>query len=122
MSGDLEMVQRLRHALSRKGGAREVRMFGGLAFMLDGRMVVCASVGGADLLVRVAPERDAEHLQKAGARRAEMGKGRSMGEGWISVDASALVKDEDFGYWMDAALSFHALGSGQKKKRSSATR
>lgn len=88
-------------------------MFGGLAFMVDERMVVCVSGGGSDLLVRVAPERDAELLQKAGAQRAEMGRGRSMGKGWITVDERALAEDKDLQSWMEVSLDFHALGPGK---------
>jgi TfoX/Sxy family transcriptional regulator of competence genes len=112
-----EVAERVRGVLSDRDHVREVRMFGGLAFMVDERMVVCVSRGGA-LLVRVAPERDAEYLKKAGAKRAEMGKGRSMGEGWITVDEEALERDEDLQYWMDASLDFHAQGSGKKGRKS----
>jgi TfoX/Sxy family transcriptional regulator of competence genes len=114
-----EVADRVRGVLSDRDNVREVKMFGGLAFMVDERMVVCVSAGGGALLVRVAPERDAEYLKKAGAERAEMGKGRSMGEGWITIDEEALQKDEDLQYWMDASLAFHAQGSGRKSKKSS---
>ncbi|MGY4719603.1 TfoX/Sxy family protein [Naumannella cuiyingiana] len=114
MPYDAEVAERVRDALADREDVREVKMFGGLAFMVDDRMVVCVSGGGSDLLVRVAPDSDAKHLKKAGAARAEMGKGRSMGAGWITVDKKALAKDLD--YWMDAAMSFHAQGSGDKKK------
>ena len=111
MPYDAEVAERVRAALADRE-VREVRMFGGLAFMVEDRMVVCVSGGGSDLLVRVAPEDDVEHLQKRGAARAEMGKGRSMGEGWITLDKEAFATDEDLAYWMGAALSFHAAGSG----------
>jgi TfoX/Sxy family transcriptional regulator of competence genes len=101
-----EVAARVRSVLSDRDNVREVKMFGGLAFMVDERMVVCVSGGRGALLVRVAPERDAEYLKKVGAERAEMGKGRSMGEGWITIDEEALEKDEDLQYWMDAALAF----------------
>lgn len=116
MAYDTLVADRVRTVLSDRVNVREVNMFGGLAFMVDERMVVCVSGGGSDLLVRVAPERDAEHLEKAGAMRAEMGKGRSMGKGWITVDKDSIEKDEDFQYWIDASMSFHASGSGKKGK------
>ncbi|GAA1657897.1 TfoX/Sxy family protein [Actinoplanes couchii] len=105
MAYDPETAERVRAALTDRQ-VREVKMFGGLAFMVDERMVVCVSAGNADLLVRVSPDDAAEHLAKPGAARAEMGTGRSMGKGWIGVDKTALT--EDFDYWMTAALSFHA--------------
>jgi TfoX/Sxy family transcriptional regulator of competence genes len=117
---DSETAERVRAALADRQ-VREVKMFGGLAFMVDERMVVCVSAGGSDLLVRVSPDSDAQHLEKSGAARAEMGKGRSMGEGWITVDKTALVEEKDFTYWMTAALSFHAQGSGGKPATRSKT-
>ena len=120
MPYNAELADRVRSALSDRDHVREVKMFGGLAFMVDERMVVCVSGGGSDLLVRVAPERDAELVGRPGAqgaRRAEMGKDRSMGEGWITVDEQALESDDDLQHWMDVALEFHAQGSGKKQAK-----
>lgn len=94
-------------------------MFGGLAVMVGDRMVVCLSSGGGGLLVRVAPDRDAELVTRPGARRAEMGKGRSMGQGWIAVDESAVESDHDLRHWIDVALDFPAReGSGERSSGS----
>lgn len=117
MPYDPEVADRVRESLADRNDVREVKMFGGLAFMVDERMVVCVSGGGSDLLVRVSPESDAKHLERAGAERAEMGKGRSMGEGWITVDKKALSRAKDLDYWMQAAMTFHAQGSGKKSKK-----
>lgn len=116
MPYNAEVADRVRDVLSNRDHVREVTMFGGLAFMVDARMVVCVSGGGGALLVRVAPERDAEYRKKAGVERAEMGRGRSMGEGWITVGEEALEQDADLKYWVDASLAFHA--SGKKGKQS----
>ncbi len=114
MSYNVELADRVREILSDRDQVREVKMFGGLSFMVDDRMVVCVSGGGSDLLVRVAPERDADLVEKPGARRAVMGKDRSMGPGWIGVDHEALMSDDDLRLWMDVSLDFHAQGSGKK--------
>jgi hypothetical protein len=104
---DAELADRVREALPGERDVREVAMFGGLAFMVDEKMVVCVSAGGGALLVRVSPGRDAEHLEVAGARRAEMGA-RSMGEGWITVDGDALADECALRFWLDAALAYNA--------------
>ena len=83
-------------------------MFGGLAFMVNKKLVACVPGGGGALLVRVSRSRDAEYLEVAGARRAEMGKGRSMGEGWITVAEEALTEDSDLQFWIDAVLEYNA--------------
>jgi hypothetical protein len=106
---DAELADRVREALPGERDVREVAMFGGLAFMVDEKMVVCVSAGGGALLVRVSPGRDAEHLEVAGARRAEMGPAaRSMGEGWITVDGDALADERALRFWLDAALAYNA--------------
>ncbi len=114
MEHDAELAERVRCSLSRDGCTREVKMFGGLAFMKDDRMVVCISRDGG-LLARIAPDRDAELVGRPGARRAEMGKGRSMGTGWIAVDRRQLESEEDLQFWMRACLDFHARGQGAKR-------
>ena len=108
MAYDAELADRVRGALSAEKNVREVKMFGGLAFMVNDQMVACVSGGGGALLVRVARDRDAEYLDVNGARRAEMGKGRSMGEGWITIDEEALVEDKDLHFWIDAVLEYNA--------------
>ena len=104
---DAELADRVRGALPDEENVREQKMFGGLAFMVDEKMVACVSGGGGALLVRVSRSRDAEYLEVVGARRAEMG-GRSMGEGWITVDEEALTDDRDLQLWIDAVLEYNA--------------
>lgn len=81
-------------------------MFGGLSFMVDDRMVVSAG-GNGDLLVRVDPEHHEALLASTGARGAEMGTGRTMGKGWITVDAAAVASDDDLLRWIEVALDYH---------------
>ena len=60
----------------------EVKMFGGLCFMLNGNMVAGTSKRG--LLVRVGKDQQSNALARPGAKRMEM-TGRPM-EGYIFVD------------------------------------
>ena len=102
------LAERVREALPAPR-VREVKMFGGLAFMLDDRMVVCVDRGGG-LLVRVSPDRDAELMERPGTGRMSMGS-KQLDSGWILVDAAALADDEGFAFWLDEALDFHAASS-----------
>lgn len=79
-------------------------MFGVTAIMVDDAMAVAVHQDGS-LLVRVDPAEDASRLESPDASRAEMGTGRSMGEGWIRVDAKALRTDAALGEWLQAATS-----------------
>jgi TfoX/Sxy family transcriptional regulator of competence genes len=80
MAVDDDLVERMRAVLAGAGAVREVRMFGGLCFMLDGNMGAGTSKRG--LLVRVGKERQSEALARPGVKPMEMG-GRMM-EGTFS--------------------------------------
>lgn len=99
----MSLDERLRVALSQQRSLREVRMFGSIAFMVDGRMAVASTKDG-NLLVHVDPARSDELLARPGARQAEMGKGRTMGPAWIEV-ASERLDDKELSHWLQAALS-----------------
>jgi TfoX/Sxy family transcriptional regulator of competence genes len=101
-----ELAGRIRAALTRHPSLREVNMFGGLSFMVNEKMVVCATTDG-DLLVRIDPRRADELLARPEARPAEMGAGRSMGKGWISVAREALVATETLTFWLEVALAYN---------------
>lgn len=97
------LADRVRAALPPGVAVREVAMFGGLSLMVDGALRLSAGPDGS-LLVRVAPARSAELLARPGARPAEMGAGRSMGPGWLIVDADALASEQALADWVQVAL------------------
>ena len=82
MALDENLADRMRVVLAGTGAVREVRMFGGLCFMLNGNMVAGTSRRG--LLVRVGKDRHAEALARPGAKPMEM-SGRPM-EGYVFID------------------------------------
>jgi TfoX/Sxy family transcriptional regulator of competence genes len=81
-----ELAASVRRTLSGAGAVREVKMFGGIGFMLNGNLIAGASRRG--LLLRVGREREPRALAKSGARRMIM-RGRTL-EGWVYVDPLAL--------------------------------
>ena len=101
MAVDEDLAERMRAALAGTGAIREVRMFGGLCFMLNGNMVAGTSKRG--LLVRVGKDRQSDALGRPGAKLMEMG-GRSM-EGYIFVDPPP--RDERaLQDWLELAVAF----------------
>ena len=88
MVGDEELAASVRAALKNAGAIREVRMFGGIGFMLNGNLVAAASRRG--LLLRVGKDCQAEALARSGARPMVM-RDRTM-EGYIFADRPALSK------------------------------
>jgi hypothetical protein len=97
------LIDRLRRLLAEHAPVREVPMFGGRSFMVNGKLLVSAQAGD-DLLVRIAADRRVELLERPGARQAVMGAGRTMGNGWIAVAADSIAGDRDLTFWLNTAL------------------
>lgn len=89
MAYDTELADRIRELVATEPGLDERRMFGGLAFLINGNMSVAASSRGG-LLVRVPPA-DTDALT-ADDRVEPMVMAGSARRGWLHVTASA---DED---------------------------
>jgi TfoX N-terminal domain len=81
----------------------EKKMFGGLAFLLEGHMAVAAS-GQGGLLVRCAPEETGSLVDEPGVSRMEM-RGRAM-DGWLRVSAEAVAGEPELGRWVDRGMDY----------------
>src|SRR5712691_11574041 len=101
MALDDELAASVRAILAGAGAIREVKMFGGVGFMLNGNMVAAASRRG--LLVRVGKDRQGDALAQPGARPMVM-RGRTM-EGYIRIDPLAL-NDQVLPKWLQLAVAF----------------
>jgi TfoX/Sxy family transcriptional regulator of competence genes len=101
MALDEGLAERMRVALAGTGTVREVRMFGGLCFMLNGNMVAGTSKRG--LLVRVGKDQEPSALARPGAKRMEM-TGRPM-EGYVFVDPPPS-DDRSLQDWVALAFAF----------------
>lgn len=109
MAYDETLAQRIRERLAGIPSLREVKMFGGLSFMVDGHIVAFASRSG-DMMVRCPPEDEERLLAEAGdtAQPARIGnrKQQQKTTGWITVRADALTEPV-FDRWLDIALDYN---------------
>jgi TfoX/Sxy family transcriptional regulator of competence genes len=96
-----DLAVRLRGALAGSGTIREVKMFGGLCFMLNGNMVAGTSKRG--LLVRVGKDAQSAALERPGTSAMVMGS--RTAEGYIFVDPATL-DDKALHDWIGLALAF----------------
>jgi TfoX/Sxy family transcriptional regulator of competence genes len=103
MAYDEDLAARIRELLAAERAVTERKMFGGLAFLINGNMSVSAS-GQGGLLVRVDPDESDSLLEKPGVGLMEMG-GRSMA-GWLRVDADAVRTKKQLGTWVDRGVAF----------------
>ncbi len=86
MAIDEALTNHVRRALTGIADVREVKMFGGVGFMLRGNLAVAASSRG--LLVRVGAAREADALARPGTTIMTM-NGRRM-NGYVQVAADHL--------------------------------
>ena len=81
----------------------EKKMFGGLAFMVRGKMTVTVSSRGQELvMVRIGKELEKQILPKNGASVTLM-KGR-LYHGYIDLDAEG---QKELSYWIKLALAYN---------------
>lgn len=97
MAFDEDLAQRLRALVAGERGVTEQRMFGGLAFLINGNMAVSAS-GQGGLLVRVEPGETDRLARRAHAARFVM-RGRSM-DGWLRVDPEGVRTKRQLESWV----------------------
>jgi TfoX/Sxy family transcriptional regulator of competence genes len=103
MAFDSDLADRIRELVSGESGLAEKRMFGGLAFLIDGNMAVSAS-GQGGLLLRVDPTRTESFLNAPHVRRFEM-RGREM-DGWLRIDGQAVDTDDRLQRWVRLGLAY----------------
>jgi TfoX/Sxy family transcriptional regulator of competence genes len=100
---DADLAARLRDILAEEDGLSERRMFGGLAFLINGHMAVSASSQGG-LLLRVDPSETAMLVKEPYARRFEM-RGRQM-DGWLRIDPAAVESDDELRGWVRVGVEY----------------
>lgn len=102
MAFDEALADRVRDALTGTGGLAEKRMFGGIAFLLNGNM--CVGVHGDELIVRLDPEQTEEALADANVRVFDL-TGRPM-KGWVLVAKSGVAGEADLRSWVGRGVEF----------------
>jgi hypothetical protein len=99
---DEALAARVRDVLGDTDGLHEKRMFGGLAFLLNGNM--CCGVHGNDLIVRLDPEQTEEALRQQDVRVFDL-TGRPM-KGWVLVAPGGIETDDDLRSWTAKGVAF----------------
>jgi TfoX/Sxy family transcriptional regulator of competence genes len=100
---DEDLANRIRELLAGDPGVTEMRMFGGLAFLLGGHMAVAAS-GRGGLMLRVDPEETDALVAKPHARPFEM-RGRAM-RGWLRVDEEGIRTKRQLEPWVRRGTAY----------------
>lgn len=100
---DEGLANRIRELVAGEPDLSEMRMFGGLAFLIGGNMAVSAS-GQGGLLVRVDPERTDELLAEPHAESFVM-RGRPM-DGWLRVAPEGVSARAGLERWVALGVGY----------------
>src|SRR5207253_420573 len=102
MAYDEELANRVREHVHSESGLTEKKMFGGLAFLINGNMAVSAS-GQGGLLLHV-DKGETEALVAAPEASRMVMRGKEM-DGWLRVAVDHL-DDKAFRTWVKRGVSY----------------
>ncbi|HEX9219213.1 MAG TPA: TfoX/Sxy family protein [Gemmatimonadaceae bacterium] len=105
MAFDEKLAVRIRNQLGRKKGVTEKKMFGGIAFLLNGNM--SCGVHGEEMIVRLATDETDAALAQKHTRVFDLSGGRPM-KGWILVEPDGLRTDKALAKWVETGVSYAA--------------
>ena len=120
MAYDEDLAERIRELIAPQRGTAEVRMFGGICFMLNGNMA--CGVLKDDLLVRVGADAFAKMLEAPGTKPMDMMKGRTP-VGFVMVEPSATRTKQQLQRWVSRGVDYaSSLPPKAAKARKTAAR
>ncbi len=103
MAYDEDLAHRIRELLASERGVEEKRMFGGLAFLVNGNMSVAAS-GQGGLLVRVPPD-DTDKLAQREHVSPMVMAAREV-RGWLHVQAAGVRTKRQLEPWVTRSVTY----------------
>jgi hypothetical protein len=112
MAYDEELAERIRAEIAGEQNLTEMKMFGGLAFLIGGNMAVGVS-GKGGLMIRCDPDQTEALMGEPGAQPFEM-RNRDM-KGWLRVEADAVEDDDALRAWVERGTAY-ARSLPPKKK------
>ena len=111
MAYDEKLAGRVRKLLAKRKAIAEKKMFGGVAFLLNGNM--CCGIHGEEMIVRLKPEETDQALARPHTRIFDM-TGRPM-KGWILVKPAGVAGEDTLAKWVSVGVSYAASLPAKKK-------
>jgi TfoX/Sxy family transcriptional regulator of competence genes len=114
MAYNEDLADRTREIISlTHKNVEEKRMFGGLCFMVNGKMLV--GVEQHRLMVRFDPAKNEEIMEKEGVRPMDFTK--KVMKGYAFVDIEVLKTKKKLEYWIGLALEYNKIAKASKKNK-----
>src|SRR5215475_10528914 len=98
------LAERIRRGLALKKGVEEKKLFGCIAFLLNGNVVV--GVWKDSLIVRLGPEEGNDALLEPHVSEFNI-TGRAM-KGWVLVAPEGVKDGDELSGWVQRAVKFVA--------------
>jgi|SRR5450759_1585869 TfoX N-terminal domain len=102
MAYDEVLTNRIREALAGERRVAEIKMMGGLCFMIRGHMAL--AIVGDELMIRVGPDGYERALGRVHAREMDL-TGRSM-KGFVIVEPAGIRTKRSLASWVAPAAAF----------------
>jgi len=102
IEADKILVDRIRASLKRRKGYSEKKMFGGVCFMIHGKM--CVGPWKGSLIVRL--DKDQHEQTQSEPHTKPMDVTGKVMRGWALVEPDGITADDDLKAWLDRAVSF----------------
>lgn len=113
MAYNEHLADRIREYLAQHNFTiQEKKMFGGLAFIVNGKM--CINVSGENLMCRYHQSLQEIVAEKKGYLPMIM-KGKEL-DGYCYVSPDGFRSNKDFEYWVNICLDFNKQAKSSKKK------
>ena len=109
MAYDEGLAERLREVFHGRRGVSEKKMFGGVAFMVDGHMAV--GIVGTTLMARVGPAAYEQVLRLPHVREMDF-TGKPM-KGYVYVGSEGFEAQSELEAWVERCVTF--VGTLPKK-------
>lgn len=114
MAYDERLAERVRGALAARNCRFEEKpMFGGLCFLVAGKM--CLGVADGRLMVRLDPDTQDDALARPGCKPMDF-TGRPM-RGFVFVEPAGTATERRLASWVERALEFNPRARASKKPK-----
>lgn len=114
MAYDELLADRIRNTLNEKNiEAREMKMMGGLCFMVDEKM--CVGIVKNSLMARIGIDAYEGALDKKGVQPMDF-TGRPM-KGYVFIEPEGVDMESDLSYWVQKCLDFNPKAKSSKKRK-----
>jgi TfoX/Sxy family transcriptional regulator of competence genes len=113
MAYNEKLADRIRESLEDVKNVEEKFMFGGVCFMVNGKM--CMGVVKDEIMCRIDPDACEAALEKKGCRPMDF-TGKPM-KGYVYVSDEGMKSKKELHYWVGLCLEFNKKAKSSKTKK-----